>query len=93
MSIESQKIERKDSTSFESVLIEDKSQISNKLVSLSDVIIMEEAKVFKEECQKNKTKKRGSDDILVDNYNCFWCCFWCCLTEDNCKVDCDCSNC
>ena len=54
MSIESQKIERKDSTSFESVLIEDR---------------------------------------LVDNYNCFWCCFWCCLTEDNCKVDCDCSNC
>ena len=89
MAVEAQKIERKDSTSFESVLIEDKSQNSSKLVSLDDIIISEEAKVFKEECQKNKIKKRNSNDILVDNYNCFWCC----LTEDNCKVDCDCSNC
>jgi hypothetical protein len=88
MTVEPQKIERKDSTSFESVLIEDKSQNSSRFVSLDDIIISEEAKVFKEECQKNKIKKRNSNDILVDNYNCFLCCFWCCSTEN-----CDCSNC
>jgi hypothetical protein len=67
MAVVPQKIERKDSTSFESVLIEDKSQNSSKFVSLDDVIISEEAKVFKEECQKNKTKNRNLNDILVDN--------------------------
>ena len=89
MSIESQKIERKDSTSFESVLIEDKTEISSKPISLSDVIIREEAKIFKEQKKKEQIdkEKKGCCNNTDDSC-CFSFSFWCCFFDSDCDFTC-----
>ena len=84
MAVSPQKIERKDSTSFESVLIEDKTQLSSKPISLNDIIIKEEGKVFKEQKKKEKEKESWCNN---NDDDCFICSFWCCF----CPFDCDCN--
>ena len=79
MALEAQKIDREDSTSFESVLIDDKTQNSSNIVFHSDIILTEEAKVFKE--QKNKEKNR----CFCNDFDCFSCSFWCCFFDDCCN--------
>jgi hypothetical protein len=71
MALEAQKIDREDSTSFESVLIDDKTQNSSNIVFHSDIILTEEAKVFKE--QKNiacNNSNSIAEKINFANKNC-----------------------